>query len=157
MMASKNLDHLIDIYRNSEPDEMALFLRSGSNGGAWAKEHPACASWPALLREAGGHFHHPEMLEQLLQSSADKLIEECTLEGELLQRDLEALEQTRIISIPKVRHGLVVDEILDEVHSGDHDLVVIGSYPSDGWGRFLLDDLAQKIVTQMACPVLIVR
>jgi len=43
----------------------------------------------------------------------------------------------------KVRYGLVVDEILAEASIGNYDQVVIGAYISEGWGRFLLDDLAE--------------
>ncbi|MBL7162472.1 MAG: universal stress protein [Anaerolineales bacterium] len=92
-----------------------------------------------------------------LRNGADKLIEEHTPEGELLERDIQTLERPRVHPIPKVRHGLVVDEILAEARSGDYDLVVIGAYLSEGWGRFLLDDLAHKILTQMDRSVLVVR
>ena len=57
----------------------------------------------------------------------------------------------------KVRHGLVVEEILEEVQSEDYDLVVIGAYRGQGWQRILLDDLAHRIVVELDRPVLVVR
>ena len=56
----------------------------------------------------------------------------------------------------KVRHGLVVDEILDEACNGDHDLVVIGAHGATGWRRHLLDDVARQIVNQIDALVLVV-
>jgi nucleotide-binding universal stress UspA family protein len=56
-----------------------------------------------------------------------------------------------------VRHGLVVEEILDEAHAGNYDLVVIGAHHYEGWTSFLLDNLARQIITQMDRPVLLVR
>ncbi len=99
----------------------------------------------------------PGVQGEQLRADATELIRKYTPEGKLPTRDIQALSGSRIITFPKGRHGLVVDEILKEVHSGDYDLVVIGSYSNDGWGRFLLDNLMHKIVTQMACPVLVVR
>ena len=92
-----------------------------------------------------------------LRASADDLIEEHTPEGEMLERDIEALERPGIHPRPKVRHGLVIDEILAEARSGEYDLVVIGAYRSEGWGRLLLDDLARKILIRMDRPVMVVR
>ena len=38
-----------------------------------------------------------------------------------------------------------------------YDLVVIGAHREQGWQRFLLDDLAQKILAHIDRPVLVVR
>ena len=92
-----------------------------------------------------------------LRAEAEKLIESHTPEGELLEQDTQILERSRVHTIPKVRHGLVVDEILAEARGGNYDLVVIGAYISEGWGRFLLDDQAHKILTRMDRPVLVVK
>ncbi len=78
--ADKNLNNLINLYRKAKDDQMALFLGSGVNGGIWAKSHPACASWPMLLTEAGKHFHSMNHLEAILKlyghdwiNAADKI------------------------------------------------------------------------------------
>jgi nucleotide-binding universal stress UspA family protein len=92
-----------------------------------------------------------------LRASAEELIEKHTLEGELLEQDLRILEKPHIHPHPKVRHGLVVDEILEEARSGDYDLVVIGAHPGEGWQRILLDDLAREIILHLDRPVLVVR
>ncbi len=92
-----------------------------------------------------------------LRAGVDELIHEHTPEGELLTQDIQVLGQPRIQARPKVRHGLVVDEVLDEAKSGDYDLVVIGAHRGEGWQRILLDDLAHKILVQLDRPVLVVR
>jgi len=92
-----------------------------------------------------------------LRANAEELIEEHTPEGELLEQDIHLLERPGIVPHPKVRHGLVVDEILAEAQSGDYDLVVIGAHRSEGWRRILLDDLAHQIMVQVNRPILVVR
>ncbi len=92
-----------------------------------------------------------------LRADAEELIREHTPEGELLEQDIRILQQSNLHPQAKIRHGLVVDEILDEAHSGDYDLVVIGARRGVGWERLLLDDLARQIIEQMDRPVLVVR
>ena len=92
-----------------------------------------------------------------LRASAGELIEEQVPEGELLACDVQALERLGIHARARVRHGLVVDEILAEAEGGDYDLVVIGAYRAEGWQRILLSDLAHKIMVQLDRPVLVVR
>jgi nucleotide-binding universal stress UspA family protein len=99
----------------------------------------------------------PGVRGQQLRASVDELIEEHTPEGELLGRDIQALEQPGIHPTPKVRHGLVLDEILAESRNGNYDLIVIGAHKSEKWQDFLLEDLARKILVQSDRPVLVVK
>lgn len=99
----------------------------------------------------------PGVRGQQLRAGAEELIEMHTPEGELLERDVQVIERPDTHPVPKVRHGLVVDEILAEARSGDYDLVVIGAHRGKGWRRFLLDDLAHKIITYVDRPVMVVR
>jgi nucleotide-binding universal stress UspA family protein len=92
-----------------------------------------------------------------LRSDAENLIQAHTPEGDLLEKDIQELTLAGIQPVPKVRHGLVVDEILAEARSGDYDLVIIGAYQADGWQKVLLDNLARKIVSQIDRSVLIVK
>ena len=91
-----------------------------------------------------------------LQAGAEELMQKHTREGELLEDDLERLAQLNIRLEAKVRHGLVVEEILDEARSGDYDLIVIGAHQRQGWVRFLLDDLAHQIIVHADRPLLVV-
>ncbi len=99
----------------------------------------------------------PGVRGRQLRASARELIEENAREGRLLESDVHTLAKWGAHGHPKVRHGLVVDEILDEAESGDYDLVVIGAHPGRGWRRILLDDLANQIITQIHRSVLVIR
>jgi nucleotide-binding universal stress UspA family protein len=92
-----------------------------------------------------------------LRADAEGLIKAHTPEGEFLEDDLAALAQTNIHPHAKIRHGLVVDEILAEATSGNHDLIVIGAHHEEGWRRFLLDDIAEQILVRVDRPVLVVK
>jgi nucleotide-binding universal stress UspA family protein len=91
-----------------------------------------------------------------LRASADELMEKHTIEGSLLEADMARLAQLNVRINAKVRHGLVVREILDEMQVGDYDLVVIGAHQSKGWERFLLDDLARELIHHADRPLLVV-
>ena len=67
------------------------------------------------------------------------------------------LDKPGIHPTPKVRHGLVVDEILAEARSGDYDLVVVGAHQSDSPRSILLDNIAHQIMEKIKRPILIVR
>lgn len=91
-----------------------------------------------------------------LRADAQALMEEQTPEGQLLEADLVQLRQLSAHLEAKVRHGLVVREILAEARSGDYDLIVIGAHQATQWERFLLDDLAQEVVDHADRSVLVV-
>lgn len=89
-----------------------------------------------------------------LRADAQELIEKHTPEGSLLEEDLAKLEQLNVRLEAKVRHGLVVREILTEAKSGDYDMVVIGAHQGKGWERYLLDNLAHEIIGSVDRPLL---
>ena len=121
---------------------------------------------PALLRKAREitvlHVMSqigagPGVDGHLLRADAAQLIEERAFEGELLDHDVALLEAAGYVTRPKVRHGLVVDEILAEAREGDYDIVIIGAHHGQGWRRILLDDISHQIVVGLDRPVLVVR
>lgn len=91
-----------------------------------------------------------------LRADADELMAQHTREGELLEHDAAALEQLPVHLQAKIRHGLVVDEILAEASDGAYDLIVIGAHQGSTWERFLLDDLAHQIITQSSNSILVI-
>ncbi len=99
----------------------------------------------------------PQVRGEQLQANAEELIRVHAPEGDLLTQDMHVLEQAHVRAKPKVRHGFVVDEILDEARAGNYDLVVIGAHQQERWVGFLLDDLAEQIITKIDRPVLLVR
>ena len=58
--------------------------------------------------------------------------------------------------IVKVRHGVVVEEILSEAEQGDHDVIVLGSPRVTGFQRYLVDDPIHKIYLHSRRPVIVV-
>lgn len=99
----------------------------------------------------------PRIDNNQLYADAETLIREHAVEGEWLLQDLRMLERLPLQTEAKVRHGFVVDEILDEARSGDYDLVVIGAHTQEGWLDLLLDDLAGQIIAQCERSVMLVR
>ncbi len=73
-----NLDRLIELYRNSEDNELALFLGAGVNGGSWAERHLACASWPKLLNALSEYFQRQDRLEAALKADEGDWISVAT-------------------------------------------------------------------------------
>lgn len=99
----------------------------------------------------------PGIEEKDLEATADELIKARTPEGMILAQDMAFLEQMDLKVHAKVRHGLVIDEIVDEARHGDYELVVIGARREDGMPRFLLDDLAHELVLDVERPILVIR
>lgn len=97
----------------------------------------------------------PDIEGEELNATAEELIEDHTPEGEMLADDVAALDLENVSPHPKVRHGMVVEEILQE--AADYDLVVIGAYRGEGWQRILLDDLTRKILREVDRSVYVVR
>ncbi len=91
-----------------------------------------------------------------LRAGAKELIAAETPEGERLAHDLHVLEEVEVVAKPKVRHGLIVEEILAEASDGRYDLVVIGAHPQEGWQHFLLEDVAAQIILKADQPVLVI-
>lgn len=92
-----------------------------------------------------------------LYFTAEQLMEARTPEGTMLLQDLTYLKEMDLRLHAKVRHGLVVDEIVTEARSDDYDLVVIGAHRDEGLPRFLLDDLAHELVLDVDRAILVVR
>ncbi len=97
-----------------------------------------------------------EQIRDLL-ASAEELMQGSTREGAHLREALAILADLDVPAQARVRHGLVIDEILDETCQEDYNLVVVGSQPSGGWMRFLLDDVSQHIIDCTDRPVLVAR
>lgn len=91
-----------------------------------------------------------------LRADAEELMDKHTPEGSLLEEDLDRLAELNVRLEAKVRHGLVVREILAEARSGDYDLVVIGAHQGKGWERYLLDDLAHDLISYADRPLLVI-
>lgn len=99
----------------------------------------------------------PGVPDDQLRASAEELIEEHAPEGEWLASDLQVLAHPGIRAQAKVRHGVVVEEVLAESEENGYDLVVIGAHREAGWQRVLLEDIAHDIIKRVDRPLLVVR
>ena len=99
----------------------------------------------------------PRVRGEDLHASVEELIQLQTPEGAILRQDMAYLESMDLTTHAKVRHGLVVDEIVEEARSDEYDLVVIGAHRPEGLPRFLLDDLAHELVLDVERAILVVR
>lgn len=101
-----------------------------------------------------------------LEGTAEDAIAQHTREGKHLQRELDLMRAhgTAAHMEPKIRHGLVLDEIVAEVKEGDYDLLVIGGHQTPDFGGnrshlrdYLLEDVADQIIMAVDRPVLVVK
>ena len=61
--------------------------------------------------------------------------------------------------ISKIRLGLVVDEVINELTEGGYELLVIGAHYQPGqdrWQGTLLDDVTDQLLNRCSCSVLII-
>lgn len=93
-----------------------------------------------------------------LRAEAAELIKAHTVEGDWLADAVASLKKsTKVNAVPKVRHGLVVDEIMKEIDQGDYDIIVLGAHRRGGWTDILVDDIAKQIIAKVDRPVLVVH
>ena len=103
----------------------------------------------------------PGSIPEELVATAETAIERKTREGQHLERAIQQLNLAGISGpiIPRLRHGLVVDEVLGEVKEGRYDLMVVGAHYQPGqnrWLGILLDDVTDQLLNQAPCSVLII-
>lgn len=103
----------------------------------------------------------PDSPAQDLLDTAETAIARGTREGKHLQNAVQVLRQAGISGTitPILRHGLVVDEVLDEVKEGGYDLLVVGAHHQPGrskWLEMLLDDVTDQLLRDAECSVMVV-
>lgn len=93
-----------------------------------------------------------------MEETLPELLQTATPIAKSLQQGVKILTDYQIDADLELRHGSVPEEILSEAQVGDFDLIVLGASkaPIELTGR-LLGDVAQRIVDQAQCPVLVVR
>lgn len=99
--------------------------------------------------------------DQDLLDTAESAILRGTREGRHFLQAMEILRQAGISETitPKLRHGLVIDEVIKELNEGQYDLMVIGSHyhlASKPLLEILLEDIAGQLIGRASCSVLLV-
>jgi nucleotide-binding universal stress UspA family protein len=75
-----------------------------------------------------------------------------------LKHAKSVIEQSGAEADIRIRHGIVINEILKEASESDCDLIVAGSYPvPDPWRDYVIGNVTRKIINRADRPVLIIR
>jgi hypothetical protein len=78
--------------------------------------------------------------------------------GRSLRHQHRMLQQLNVACTVRLRHGLVVPELLAELRQAAYDLVVAGSSPArDPVRAYLLGNVTREVIRHARWPVLIVR
>lgn len=94
----------------------------------------------------------------LLEEDVGALLASGSELGRNLLRQKEGLEKLGVTTEVCVRHGLVVDQVFQEVRAGGHDLIVTGTSQARGTLRhYIMGDVTRSIVNRANCPVLVAR
>jgi nucleotide-binding universal stress UspA family protein len=91
-----------------------------------------------------------EDIEALLASGSEL--------GRNLQMQKETLEKMGVPTRLRIRHGIVIDQVFEELREGEHDMIVTGSSRAHGALRhYIMGDLTRSILNRAPCPVLVAR
>jgi nucleotide-binding universal stress UspA family protein len=93
--------------------------------------------------------------------TAEQAIARGTREGKHLQEAIGWLREAGVAGevAPRLRHGLVADEILSELEDQAYGLLVLGAHSAAGRGHLmeaLLDDITEQLIARSPCSVLVV-
>lgn len=102
----------------------------------------------------------PQMYTGLhtMAETAEELLVSETPIARQLRWSLEVLREVNGQVLLKLRHGLVVDEIIAETAAGEYDLVVLGAPQQQTlWQSLFIGQVAPRIITQVECAVMVVR
>jgi len=102
----------------------------------------------------------PAVYASLIRSEEDvaRLLQSDSKLGRGLRRQQELLANMGIPCDIRLHHGLVLDELFDELRRADYDLVVSGSSPvHDRLRAYIMGNITRQIVDRAELPVLVVR
>lgn len=93
-----------------------------------------------------------------LEENVDQLLESKSELGTNLLREKKELERLSVPAEVRLRHGIVIDQVFEEVRAGDYDLIVTGTSQARGLlGHYIMGDLTRSILNLANCPVLVAR
>jgi nucleotide-binding universal stress UspA family protein len=93
-----------------------------------------------------------------LEENVDQLLESHSELGTNLLREKRELERLAVPAEVRLRHGIAIDQIFEEVRAGDYDLIVTGTSQARGLlGHYIMGDLTRSILNRSNCPVLVAR
>jgi len=93
-----------------------------------------------------------------LEENVDQLLESKSELGTNLRRQKRELERRGVSTEVRLRHGIVIDQVFEEVHAGNYDLIVTGTSRARGLLRhYIMGDLTRSILNRARVPVLVAR
>jgi nucleotide-binding universal stress UspA family protein len=93
-----------------------------------------------------------------LEENVDQLLESKSELGTNLRRQRRELERLGVSVEVRLRHGIVIDQVFEEVRAGDYDLIVTGTSQARGLlQHYIMGDLTRSILNRANCPVLVAR
>jgi nucleotide-binding universal stress UspA family protein len=91
-----------------------------------------------------------ENVQQLLQSKSEL--------GTNLRRQKRELDRLGVSAEVHLRHGIVIDQVFEEVRDGNYDLIVTGTSKARGLLRhYIMGDITRSILNRANIPVLVAR
>jgi nucleotide-binding universal stress UspA family protein len=92
------------------------------------------------------------------QDDVEALLNSDSALARNLRTEKGIVEQAGVPVIVRIRHGIVIDQILAELERIDYDLVVAGSWPvRDPWRNYIIGNVTRDIVNRTNRPVLVIR
>ena len=93
-----------------------------------------------------------------MEEDVDALLASGSELGRNLKAEKQLLEKLGVPTTVRVRHGLVIDQVFDELQEGSYDLIVSGSSRARGPLRhYIMGDVTRSILNRAPCPVLVAR
>jgi nucleotide-binding universal stress UspA family protein len=102
----------------------------------------------------------PAMYADLVQmeENVDQLLESKSELGTNLRRQKRELDRLGVSAEVRLRHGIVIDQVFEEVREGNYDLIVTGTSQARGLLRhYIMGDLTRSILNRANIPVLVAR
>lgn len=85
-------------------------------------------------------------------------IEGDTPEAKYMREAVAYLQDQHVAVKPRIRYGPVIDEILDELRTGNYSLLILGAHRvASALDRILLEDITGDLMHVSPVPVLVVK
>jgi len=124
-------------------------------GGEWISNTDARIGLLNVLPEKSGDVHGVDSLYE--QTTSENKEQQDSLLTHAKQQLIDAGVKNEILL--RIRQGLIVEEVINELAEGGYELLVIGSHYQPGqdrWQGTLLDDVTDQLLNRCTCSVLII-
>ena len=93
-----------------------------------------------------------------MEEDVDALLDSQSELGRNLAAEKKVLEKLGVVVNVRVRHGFIVEQLLNEIRDGNYDLIVSGSSRARGpLQHFIMGDVTEAILENAECSVLVAR